>query len=98
MTKDQFYREKQIVRVVWWIEPSFLPARQVRARQRIFSDGTADSTFGESELAYGFDSADYAGYIISEDEFERLDGWDETDASEHGVALPDLVPPSWNEA
>jgi hypothetical protein len=96
MTKAGFYHGKQLVEVEWWLAGCNLPDL-AWARLRVFDDGTADSTFGPREKLYGFENRDYAGCILSEDEYCPLDAFDADDEREYGIKFAELKPPHWEE-
>ncbi|MDE0866665.1 MAG: hypothetical protein OSA98_23020 [Rubripirellula sp.] len=96
MTKHDFYRNKQVRETEWWLHSCDLPV-QKWARLRVFNDGTADSCFGPNDTLFGFDNRDYAGYILSEDEYIRLNDMDREDEDEYGIVLMNIVPPTWPE-
>lgn len=78
------------------VAPRLRPARDPDlGRLRIFDDGTADSTFGPREKLYGFESRDYAGYFLSEDEFVCFNRMDAEDEREYGIVLAEIRPPQW---
>jgi hypothetical protein len=82
ITKQEFYQKKRIATVEWWLDDCDLPERLTWARLRVFSDGTADSCFGEEGKLYGFKNKAYASYILSEDEFICFERMDEEDEQE----------------
>lgn len=96
MTKEQFYQGKYIVAVEWWLDCCNLPDRLFWARLRVFNDGTADSCFCNGKL-YGFKNRDYAGYILSEDEYTCFSRMGEEDEEEYGIKLVKIQPPTWPE-
>ncbi|MEQ1830444.1 MAG: hypothetical protein ABL921_31085 [Pirellula sp.] len=96
MTSDEFYRDKTVCLTEWWLDSCSLPEQHF-ARLRVFNDGTADSCFGPNDKLFGFDNRDYAGYILSEDEYMRVSYLDEDDATEYGIVLGDITPPVWPE-
>lgn len=94
MTKVEFYRSKRVKMVEWWLSSCDLP-ELIWARVRVFDDGTADSAFSPRDTLYGFENRDYAGYILSEDEFTRFSGLDAEDEREYGIQLATIKPPEW---
>ena len=96
MDKARFYSEKTVSRTEWWLDECAFP-EAVWARLRIFSDGSADACWVQGEMLYGFDSAEYAGYFLSEDEYVRLEGLD-ADEREHKMRISDLRPPDWPDS
>ena len=96
MTEHDFYRNKQVRETEWWLHSCDLSV-QKWARLRVFNDGTADSCFGPNDTLFGFDNRDYAGYILSEDEYIRFNDMDREDEDEYGIVLTNIVPPTWPE-
>lgn len=96
MTKKEFYRDKQIVSVEWRLHEPDLP-ELTWARLRVFDDGTADACFSENDTLYGFEHQDYAGYLLSEDEYIRLNCLDEEDGKEFRIRLTEIQRPIWQE-
>ena len=97
MTKAEFYRGKQVTKVEWWLHSCDLPATLTWARLRVFSDGTADSTFGQGCKLYGFENRNHASFILSEDEYECFDKMDAVDERDYSIRLAEIHPPQWPE-
>lgn len=97
MTNAPFSHSKRVTEVEWWLEWAALPHRLTWGRLRVFEDGTADVSFGPDGGIYGFDSREYAGYFLSEDEFSPLGSMDEEDEAEYGIVLGALEPPAWED-
>lgn len=97
MTKDQFYQGKYIIAIEWWLHSCDLPDTLTWARVRVFNDGTADSCFCKHGKVYGFENRNYAGYILSEDEYICFNSMDEEDEEEYGIELAKIQPPIWHE-
>jgi hypothetical protein len=97
MTKTEFYRDKRVAEVEWWLHDCDLPGSLTWARLRVFDDGSADATFGPREKLHGFENRDYASYILSEDEFVCFNLMDTEDEREYGVRLAGIKPPHWEE-
>lgn len=91
---EEFYRNKIIIVVEWWLENCVFPDIHW-ACLRVFSDGTADVTFGEGGTHYGFKSQEYAGYFLSEDEYSRFADFDLDDERDYGIPFRTLTPPQW---
>lgn len=98
MSKAEFYAGKVIERVRWYLHDPDLPETLRWARLRVFTDGAADSMFSEDGKLYGFDRESFASYLLTEDEYQSVDGYDEEDEREGRIRLADLVPPRWNDA
>lgn len=96
LSKADFYSGKVVDKVVWYLHDPDLPTKLVWARLRVFSDGSADSTFSDGPL-YGFDSETFASYLLTEDEYRCFSGLDEEDERDLGIRLPDLEPPHWHD-
>ncbi len=94
MTADEFYRGKEVCETEWWLHSCDLPSQQW-ARLRVFNDGSADSCFGPNETLFGFDNRNYAGYILSEDEYIRFNDMDQEEESQYGIVLAATTPPEW---
>lgn len=90
MTKEDFYRGKDVASVEWWLHDCDLPAL-TWARLRVFKDGSADVCWEEGGTLYGFDKREFAAYYLSEDEYGRLAGKDQ----EYGIRFAELTPPVW---
>jgi len=88
-----FYSDKTVTKVEWWLSPHPYPELHW-GRLRVFSDFTADAAFDESD---GFDDANYAGYFLSEDEYNPLENLDARDEEHLGVKASELTPPTWSE-
>ena len=97
VARADFYRGKHVVETEWWLHSCDLPTLQW-ARLRVFNDGTADSCFGPTETLFGFNNRDYAGYILSEDEYIRFNDMDREDESEYDLVLAAIAAPNWLEA
>lgn len=94
-TKRTFYDGKTVVEVEWWVSYCSEYPDLSWARLRVFSDGSADAAFEERKL-YGFDSREYAGYFLGEDEYVPFNSMDEL-APEIGAKQSDVSPPSWDD-
>jgi len=94
-SKAQFYDGKAVQKVLWFLHHPDLPQVLNWARLRVFDDGTADSTFCVDGVAYGFENEDYAGYILTEDEYVCLSTFDDEDEKETGIRRADVHPPDW---
>jgi hypothetical protein len=94
VTRDQFYSGKSVILTEWWLHDCDLPAL-TWARLRVFDDGTSDASWEEGGTLYGFDSQEYAGLFLAEDEYIRFDRMDAEDEREHGLRLSDIAPPTW---
>ena len=97
MTKSQFYYNKRVAEVEWWLDDCALPGTLSWARLRVFDDGTADSAFDPQETLYGFESRNYAGHILAEDEYVCFNRMDAEDEREYGIVLAEIEPPHWAE-
>jgi hypothetical protein len=97
MEKEEFYRDKSIIKIEWYLDDCALPELRW-GRLRVFNDGTADSCFEESDKLYGFENRDYASYILSEDEYIQFETMDEENETESGIRLADIVVPEWLES
>jgi hypothetical protein len=96
MTKDEFYGAKAVVLTEWWFDECLFP-ELTWARIRVFSDGTADACWDEGGKLYGFESVEYAGHFLAEDEYRRFLSLDAEDEEEHGIRLDELSPPDWQD-
>lgn len=97
MTKADFYRDKAVVAVEWWLCSCSLPGLRW-ARLRVFGDGTADTCWDEGTTLYGFDGREPAGFFLSEDEYVRFggpSGWDAEDERGTGVTAAEVRVPQW---
>lgn len=94
MTKDVFYRGKDVASVEWWLHDCDLPSL-TWARLRVFTSGTADVCWEEGGTLFGFDERQFAVYYLCEDECRRLAGLDQEDDQEHGIRFSELTPPVW---
>ncbi|MBD2090605.1 hypothetical protein H6F67_12145 [Microcoleus sp. FACHB-1515] len=94
MDKRSFYAGKTVVKVEWWLSNCSPYPDLYWARLRVFSDGSADAAWAESQV-YGFDREEYAGYFLSEDEYMRFDSMDEEDEADIGVKKSEISPPAW---
>lgn len=96
ISKDDFYCDKTVPTVECWLHSCDLP-ELTWARLRVFNDGTADSCFCESCKLLGFENQDYAGYILSEDEYICFKDMDEEDEREYGIQIKAITPPVWHD-
>ncbi len=97
ISKVDFYRGKVVDRILWYLHEPDLPTRLLWARLRVFVDGSADSTFSEDGLLYGFDSERFASYILTEDEYRCFSRFDEEDERDFGIRIVDIEPPIWDD-
>lgn len=98
MTRDDFYRGKNLVRVEWWMDSSRLPTTVAWARLRVFDDRATDVRFEASANIYAFKNEQYAEYFLAEDEYVCLSKLDSDDEVEYGISLAEIVPPtSWSD-
>ena len=93
----KFYSGKTITKVEWWISYACRYPELYWGRLRVFSDGTADAAFDESDV-YGFDDPKYARYFLGEDEYTPIDNLNPTDEENLGVKASELTLPIWNDA
>ena len=91
-----FYAGKTISEVEWWISSCCKFPELYWGRLRVFSDGTADAAFDESDV-YGFDDREYAGYFLAEDEYTRFARMDAQDEENIGEKASELTPPTWSD-
>lgn len=94
MDKNSFYKSKTVVEVEWWLSECSEYPDLLWARLRLFSDGSADAAFDESDV-YGFDDRRFASSFLSEDEYISFKSMDEEDEAEMGVKKSEISPPSW---
>lgn len=96
LSQTNFYHNKTVMMTEWWLEDCAFPDIHW-ARLRVFSDGTADVTFREGDLLYGFMNQESAGYFLSEDEYMRFASLDADDEQAYGIPLTALTPPQWSD-
>ncbi|MBA4020244.1 MAG: hypothetical protein C0483_24040 [Pirellula sp.] len=96
MTANKFYQGKSVAAVEWWLHDCDLPALNW-ARLRVFADGTADACWAEGTKLFGFDSREYAGNFLAEDEYIRFANWDGEDERDYGVRAADVRVPEWTD-
>lgn len=66
------------------------------ARLRKFSNGKVDVLFQDENKSYGFESEEYAGYFLSEDEFITFENMDEEDRNDLQIPQNVLIEtPNW---
>ena len=94
-TKSEFYAGKTIQKVRWYLNDGDLPERLVWARLRVFDDGSADATFSTDGPSYGFVGENYAGFILTEDEYVCFSDFDDEDDILHGTERLRIVVPVW---
>ncbi len=94
LSKEEFYQNKSIVKIEWWLHSCDLPSL-TWARLQVFSDGTADSCFDPNDTLYGFSTRDSASHFLSEDEFIELSQMDHDDEKEYGFVIASIIPPVW---
>lgn len=92
----KFYAGKTLTKVEWWISYVCHYPELYWGRLRVFSDGTADAAFDESDV-YGFDEQQYARYFLAEDEYIPLATLDPKDEEHIGAKAADVTPPTWSE-
>jgi hypothetical protein len=95
--KNSFYDGKALTEVEWWISYACEYPQLCWGRLRVFSDGTADACFSESEV-YGFADRDSAGNFLAEDEYVRFATLDEEDEKMICVKASEISPPSWGDS
>jgi hypothetical protein len=96
LSQANFYHNKTVMMTEWWLEDCVFPDIHW-ARLRVFSDGTADVTFREGDLHYGFLNQESAGYFLSEDEYTRFASLDADDEQAYGIPFTALTPPQWSD-
>jgi hypothetical protein len=94
--KNSFYEGKALEEVEWWISYACEFPQICWGRLRVFSDGTADACFSESQV-YGFADRDSAGNFLAEDEYIQFATMDEEDEKMIGVKAAEISPPSWDD-
>jgi hypothetical protein len=92
----KFYSGKTLTKVEWWISWVCHYPELYWGRLRVFSDGTADAAFDETDV-YGFDDAKYAGYFLGEDEYRPFANLDPEDEEYIGLKAADMTPPTWSD-
>jgi hypothetical protein len=97
VVKHSFYEGKALREVEWWISYACEFPELYWGRLRVFSDGSADVWFGESQI-YGFANRDSAGNFLAEDEYIRFATMDEEDEKMIGVKASEISPPSWSDS
>jgi hypothetical protein len=95
LPKARFYRGTAIDRVLWYLHEPDLPASLNWARLRVFTNGSADSTFSAEGKSYGFENEAYASCILTEDEYVCFSKFDDEDERALGIRSADVVPPEW---
>jgi hypothetical protein len=95
MTKMAFYRDRRVVRCDWWVGESRLPEVHW-ARLRVLDNGSADVTWEDDEVTYGFESTESASNFLLEDEARAVVNLDEADLDEARVDRKTLIPPDWS--
>jgi hypothetical protein len=94
---EYFYSNSEIVKIEWWLSWCHEYPNLYWARLRIFSNGRADVLFQDENKTYGFESAEFAGNYISEDEFTKVQNIDADDRRD--LEIPDDVlieTPNWS--
>ena len=99
MKKSEFYKDKQIIAIEWWISWCSEYPDLILARIRIFTDNTVDITFDEVDKLkiYGFDAREYASLFLCEDEFMPIDSMDDEDEADIGIKRANISIPSWTD-
>jgi len=93
MNVYDFYYDRKITSIEWWLEWAYQPGELKWARLRMFDNETADVCFGPGMVAYGFHNRTSAAHFLSEDEYSPLAAMNEEDRREY--ALIDFAPPKW---
>ena len=96
MDAQKFYAGKTVTRVEWWISWVCHYPELYWGRLRVYSDGTADAAFDESDV-FRFDDQKYAGYFLGEDEYTPLENLDAQDEQNIGANVSELIPPTWSD-
>ena len=79
-TSEGFYCDSKVEKVDWWLSWCHQYPNLYWTRLRKLSNGKADVLFQDENKIYGFETAEFAGHFISEDEFSRFDeSFDEED-------------------
>jgi hypothetical protein len=94
--KRSFYEGRALKEVEWWISYACEYPQLCWGRLRVFSNGTADACFSESQI-YGFVNPDSAGNFLAEDEYVRFATLSEADEKMIGVKASEISPPTWND-
>jgi hypothetical protein len=95
--KSSFYEGKALKEVEWWISYVCEFPQLYWGRLRVFSDGSADAFFGESQV-YGFANRVSAETFLAEDEYIRFATMDEEDEKMIGVKASEISPPAWDDS
>jgi hypothetical protein len=98
MDKSDFYRNVQVINVEWWLSWCHEYPDLFWARLRVFSDGKADVSFQDENKNYGFNSEEFAGRFLNEDEFSLFENMDEEDMKDLETPLDvEIEKPNWAE-
>jgi hypothetical protein len=90
-----FYDKKYISKIEWWLDDPALP--EIRwACLRVFSDKTADVSFGQENIYYCFINEESASNFLSEDEYRRLIDYEEEDERSYSIPFTTLHVPTWH--
>jgi hypothetical protein len=96
MNRDEFYKNKSIIEIERRLGSCNLPGLSW-GRVRVFDDGTADACFDKADKLYGFENREFAGYLLSEDEYIRFGKLDEEDEKAYEIILSRITPPIWDD-
>lgn len=95
-TAKEFYFNCEIEKLEWWLSWCHEYPDLFWARLRKFSNGKADVLFQNENKAYGFDSEEFAGYFIAEDEFSKFENIREDDRNDLEIPKDVLIEtPDW---
>jgi hypothetical protein len=96
MTRSDFYQGKSLAETEWWLGDQ-LPDL-VWARLRVYDDGSADACFAEGVTVYGFESREFAGNFLAQDDQIPFGNWTEEEVAKQGLSLSEIQPPNWVDA
>lgn len=95
-TAKEFYQNCEVLKVQWWLSWCNEYPDLYWARLRTFSNGKTDVLFQDENKSYGFESEEFAGYFISEDEFSPFENLDNEDRKDLEIPNDVLIKtPDW---
>lgn len=93
---ELFYQDAKVIKIEWWYSDCNEYPDLFWARFRKFSNGKADVLFQGEEKSYGFENDEFAGYFLSEDEFNTFEDIDEDQRNHLKIPAGVLIEtPDW---
>jgi hypothetical protein len=83
--------------VLWYLHDNDVPENLSWARLRVFDDDSADCTFSNEGVAFGFVDERSARHLLTEDEYVCFGRFGDEDDAEYGTDRHRIEPPDWSD-